>query len=156
MTDFINHRSFIDLERALQPLAANVEVRALHWIHTPEGDQGNEWCFDCGRYKVRNLRRRDRKNREDYGLDGGWRTEEEGFKFCEGCGAHLDAHVLPYGVYSELDYYREYGFSTDATLDAYYISEMLNSLCCTDGSQEQEQAALELWLMAQEFRRKVN
>lgn len=115
------------LER-IRPLTPKLRLPYPRWIVTPDGDLGSEWCGDCGYYKVRNLRRHDRKRRGDYILDGGWRTEEESFKFCAACGVRLNVCLLKYGVLEEVAHYEEWGFSTNAGEDAYEISEMLSAV----------------------------
>lgn len=109
-----------------------VKRRPFHWILTPDGDHGEEWCPDCGHFKVRNLRRHDRKRRADYILDGGWRTEHDGIRICAGCAAFLDGGLTTYGAKSELEYYRECGLSTQRDVDALYLSEIIGSLCFDD------------------------
>lgn len=111
-------------------------VRPCHWIATPNGDNGYEWCPDCGYFKVRNLRRHDRKRRNDYILDGGWRTSHDSMPGCHGCGALLDGSLTSYGASSELDYYEEAGLSTDPKVDALYLSEILDNLPEDDGRLE--------------------
>lgn len=105
-----------------------VETRRCHWISTPDGDNGHEWCKTCGHYKIRNLRRHDRKRREDYILDGGWRTEHDYQPMCHGCGAYLDGCLTKYGARQGMDHYRSEGLSTRPDIDALYLSEILGSL----------------------------
>lgn len=116
------------LIKQLSNIAGERRLPYLRWIITPDGDLGSEWCRDCGYYKVRNLRRHDRKRREDYILDGGWRTEEEGFKYCAGCGSRLDVCLTDYGLREELAHYEECGFSGQRGEDAYELSEMLSAV----------------------------
>lgn len=115
------------LER-LDPLIPEKRLPYPRWIVTPEGDLGSEWCSNCGYFKVRNLRRRDRKRRADYILDGGWRTEEEHFCFCQGCGVRLDVSLLDYGVREEISHFEEHGFSTAPGEDAYELGELLSAI----------------------------
>lgn len=102
--------------------------RNCHWISTPDGDNGYEWCPTCVYYKVRNLRRHDRRRREDYRVDGGWRTEHDSFPICHGCGAFLDGSLTEYGAREEIEYYRSSGLSTRADVDALYLSEIAGAL----------------------------
>lgn len=118
-----------------------VRCKPCHWISTPNGDHGDEWCPDCGYFKVRNLRRHDRKHRADYILDGGWRTEHDSMPICAGCGAFLDGALTTYGAKQELEYYRECGLSTRRDVDALYLGEIIGSLCFDD---EDAPMALEL------------
>lgn len=116
------------LSGQLAPLIPKMRLPYPRWIVTPDGDLGSEWCTDCGYYKVRNLRRHDRKRREDYILDGGWRTEEDGHKFCAGCGVRLDVCLTREGVEEEVGHFEEWGFTTNSGEDAYEISEMLSAV----------------------------
>lgn len=113
------------LKEQVLPFAADVVTRYPRWIITPDGDQGDEWCTDCGGAKLRNMRRRDRKRREDYILDGGWRTEEDGFRFCAGCGVRLDVSLTEYGFIDGLEKFDECGLSSSVADDAYEIAELL-------------------------------
>ena len=117
-----------NLGMLLWPLANKIALKRCHWIVTPDGDLGTEWCTDCGYFKVRNLRRHDRKRRQDYLLDGGWRTDHDHTPFCEACGELLDGNLTNYGSVTELEHYQEYGFSTNVILDAYFLEEMLCNL----------------------------
>lgn len=124
-------------------LASMIPAKRLpypRWIVTPDGDLGSEWCTDCGYYKVRHLRRHDRHRREDYILDGGWRTEEDGHKFCAGCGARLDVCLTNYGVDEELAHFEELGFTTAVGEDAYELGEMLSAVeYRSDNDSEREE-----------------
>lgn len=115
-----------DLSWRLSMMAS--ETLPCHWIATPDGDEGREWCPDCGWAKVRNLRRRDRRRRSHYILDGGWRTNHDSMPICAGCGAFLDGYLTSFGASQELDYYCEAGLSTSAAVDALYLSEILDSI----------------------------
>lgn len=121
-------QSILDLQEAIEPLIDRTKYPYPRWIVTPDGDLGSEWCSDCGTAKVRNLRRRDRRRREDYILDGGWRTEEEHFCFCEGCGVRLDVGLTEYGIREEIAHYEECGLCTEPGVNAYEISEILAGL----------------------------
>lgn len=62
-------------------------------------DEGGDWCFECGRAKCRNLRRHNRK--------AGWVLcgndgEEDGPRWCDGCGARLDYTFTEYAAEVEL------------------------------------------------------
>lgn len=113
------------LEERIHPIFKGIKIRYPRWISTPDGDQGEEWCSDCGYYKVRNLRRRDRKRRTDYILDGGWRTEEDHFCNCVACGVILDVSLTDYGLEEAVRTFEECGLSTSTQVDAYEIGEML-------------------------------
>lgn len=110
----------------IRPMIGKMPIKYPRWISTPEGDLGTEWCSDCGYYKVRNLRRNDRKRRSDYILDGGWRTEEEHFCFCKACGVTLDVCLTDYGAEEAIRTFEECGFSTSQQQDAYELSELLD------------------------------
>lgn len=118
--------SFRDLIWDLNRVAA--PVKDCHWIVTPEGDQGREWCPDCGSAKVRNMRRHDRKRRADYILDGGWRSSHDYMPACAGCGSLLDSALTSYGARAELENYEELGSSTEPAIDAIYLCEIIEAL----------------------------
>lgn len=105
-----------------------VATRPCHWISTPRGDHGREWCPDCGHAKVRNMRRHDRRRRSGYILDGGWRTEHDYMPMCAGCGSYLDGAMTRYAIDEQIEYYREYGLSTDQAVDALYLSEVITNI----------------------------
>lgn len=133
MTDWVFHERARELEGELRLLTVRIEkgIKPCHWICTPDGDGGGEWCPDCGYYKVRHLRRHDRKRRGAYLLDGGWPTEDDHTCFCAGCGAILDASLTDYGVEQELDHFRMYGVTPGSAIVAYYVAEVLAQVACT-------------------------
>ncbi|WP_370677574.1 hypothetical protein [Pleomorphomonas sp. PLEO] len=104
------------------------ETKPCHWISTPDGDQGDDWCPDCGNYKVRNLRRHDRRRRREYILDGGWCTDHDSMPFCAGCGSILSGSLTSYGSAEELAYYLENGLSETPRVDAIYLAEIMEAL----------------------------
>lgn len=125
MTDAAFKRAS-DLSAALQPFAA--PTKPCHWLRTPDGDPGTEWCPDCGHSKLRNLRKHDRKRRDDYILDGGWPMEQDSLPTCVSCGAFLRASLTAYGAQYELDHYLENGLQGPHDVDALYLSEILDSI----------------------------
>lgn len=136
----------------VEPLADRTKRPYPRWISTPDGDEGSEWCSDCGYFKVRNLRRHDRRRREDYILDGGWRTEEDHFCFCAGCGVQLDVCLTDYGVQEAIATFEECGFSTSRAHDAYEISELLNAVeYRSDDDAETEDTRARVIAIAQQF-----
>ncbi len=147
MSAIVQHDEIWGLILSLRPLASTVEERECHWISTPKGDLGNEWCQSCGRAMVRHLRRRekDRRKREDYILDGGWRTDHDGPVFCAGCGVRLNGSLTEYGAIEELEHYSTYGFRPGNAYDAYEMTEMISALEYTsEGSAELAQQAIEI------------
>lgn len=136
------------LSERLAPMIPDKRLPSPRWIVTPDGDLGTEWCTDCGYYKVRNLRRHDRKRREDYILDGGWPTEEDSHKFCAGCGVRLDVSLTRHGVEEELHHYEEYGFTTRPGEDAYEIREMLSAVEYRGDRDEDDEEELRQRVMA--------
>lgn len=126
------------LDEQLQPLARKVKIEMPRWISTPEGDHGDEWCFDCGYYKVRNLRRHDRKKHAEYFLDGGWCTEDDNLLRCVSCGVNLATSLTDYGVGNELENLSEYGFFRDDNYTAFVLSNILSNILCQDDKHNQE------------------
>lgn len=133
----------------LEPLVPDWALRPAHWISTPDGDLGSEWCEDCGTYMVRHLRRHDRKRREDYILDGGWSTDAEHFTFCSQCGKRLHISLTQFGAVSEIENYEQNGFSLSRDDDAYELSQILASLSWREATERDtitaaRQSAIEL------------
>lgn len=131
-------KAVASLQARVEPFAKGLKVRMPRWISTPDGDLGTEWCSDCGYFKVRNLRRRDPKRREEYILDGGWRTEEEHFCSCINCGVQLDICLTDYGLASEIEHYETGGYSTSIQTDAYEIGQMLDAVEWRDDKEKPE------------------
>lgn len=79
---------------------------------------------------VRHLRKREknRRRRDDYILDGGWRTEHDGPVFCAGCGAILDGSLTDYGAVSEIEHYSSYPPRPGNAFDAHHLCEALSTL----------------------------
>lgn len=136
------------LRERLEPFIPKWKLPYPRWIVTPDGDLGSEWCRNCGYYKVRNLRRRDRRRAEDYILDGGWRTEEDGHRFCAGCGVRLDVGLTKHGVYEEVDHFEELGFSTDPEADAYELGELLDAVDYRSDGEDSEEERVRTSVMA--------
>lgn len=128
----------------IRPVIGKMPIRYPRWISTPDGDLGSEWCSDCGYYKVRNLRHRDRKRQRDYILDGGWRTEEDHFCFCEGCGVRLNVCLTDYGAEEAIRTFEECGFSTAKNQDAYELVELLERVeyASNSGDNTDQRAAV--------------
>lgn len=131
MHDILHNERCSELEILLAPMAAEVTVKALHWITLPTGgmhesDDGYDWCEDCADKKIAELRAADPEHADEYILDGGWGGHEaESLAHCVGCHCHLRVTLLKYGVYEELAYYRENGFSTKPEEDAYALENVL-------------------------------
>lgn len=102
-----------------------------YWIAGPAEDYG-DWCRSCGMFKLRNVRRRDRKRRDEYLLDGGWRTEHDHRLFCSGCHVKLDGSLTTYGVEAELEHFTYYGVRPGSAGDADDLLEVLEALEWTD------------------------
>lgn len=123
------HRAH-DLYFALEPLARHCPTKPAFWVTSPDGevytDYGSDFCGSCASAICRNRRRRDRKRRADYRVDGGWRTEHDVAPYCGGCGVKLDACRTGYGASRELEYYAEVGVRPGNALDALCLLEVLN------------------------------
>lgn len=129
MNDWKPHRRAIAMYDALLPLASTCAAVKPHWVRTPKEDLG-DYCRGCGRAVTRHLRRRERNRslRSEYILDGGWRTESDGPRYCEGCGVKLDFALTDYGVTSELEHFAHYGVRPGSTDDARCLLEVLTQL----------------------------
>ncbi|WP_040616188.1 hypothetical protein [Roseibium sp. TrichSKD4] len=114
-----------ELQARLKPFLPTERPEPACWISTPDGDEGNEWCGTCGYYKVRNLRRRDRRRQGDYFLDGGWRAECDHFPCCAGCGVELDIIPTDYCIEELICNFERSGFYQDSQATAFEIDEIL-------------------------------
>lgn len=130
MSDIIHYQRATDLEFELDDLSRPLRQQRpeIHWISTPDGDQGSEWCGRCGHFKVRHLQRHDRKRRDSYFLDGGWRTEEDGFRYCCACGVQLDVGLTTYGALEAIESLDHFGIRPGNAEDAADLSEILSTL----------------------------
>ncbi|WP_421565941.1 hypothetical protein [Ochrobactrum sp. EDr1-4] len=126
-----HHKEIDELLDKLTPLASQARVENAHWIVTPEGEyvsnNGNEWCFDCGSAKLKNLRKHNRKNADGYILDGGWAIDHDTPPMCAHCGVKLRASLLVYGGIYELDHFRDNPPVPGNIDHAYEVSEMLSA-----------------------------
>lgn len=122
-----NH-DLISLAPAIHAIAApfTKEVQPMRWISTPNGDEGSEWCYECGTAKVRELREADPDNAGDYILDGGWAIEMDTTCWCEHCGVRLDSNMTDYCAREELTHYTTHGIQAFCSEIAYDISELVD------------------------------
>ncbi len=111
---------------AITPFLPSERPEPAHWITTPDGDLGHEWCASCGYYKLRNLRRHDKERRDDYQLDGGYRTENDCFVSCESCGKPLDVTPTDYCINECLRNFEDGGFYEEAQATAFELVEILD------------------------------
>lgn len=102
------------------------EVQDMHWISTPNGDEGSEWCYNCGNARIDELRAANPQHSEDYFLDGGWAIEDDSTCWCERCGVRLNSIMTDYCASSELDHYVATGIVSFCEEIAYDISELVN------------------------------
>jgi hypothetical protein len=133
MGDIIHHPEVRDIVRALDPIAETVPVKNAHWITLPDGSSyygshGAEWCRDCARPMIRHLRRKDRRHRRDYVLDGGWCSEHETPPHCAGCGVKLECTLTSYGALEELDHFRDNPPSPAFPHTIYEVREMVQAV----------------------------
>lgn len=144
-----------DLQSQIEPLIGKMKIKYPHWINAPDGSQPDSWCGECGYFKMRNLRRHNKKHRDEYNLDGGWRTEEEHFCFCQHCGVRLSVCLTDYGLDEEIRHYQENGLCTSASINAYEINELLERVEYGDDEEtlERRQAVVEV---ARQFLAQVN
>ncbi len=121
-------QELLELGRDVRAIAAPFthEVEDMHWISTPNGDEGSEWCYECGSTKVEELRKADPDHADDYFLDGGWAIEDDSTCWCEGCGVRLNSIMTDYCAKEELSYYTDNGIQHYCTEVAYDISELVD------------------------------
>lgn len=76
-----------------------------YWISTPDCEVDSlEWCWPCGNYKLRHMRRHDRKRRDEYFLSR-CDAESDIVYICAGCGHRLRTVLTTYGISQELDHF---------------------------------------------------
>jgi hypothetical protein len=78
-------------------LLKNVEPKQGHWIAGTDQDgnsydQSEDWCEDCGKKKVKELKESGNENEgHEYILDGGWENHESDYPtHCEECSCLLN------------------------------------------------------------------
>lgn len=96
-------QDFDDIIEQLEKIASPLDPENIHWI---PGEAGENWCYACGKAKAKHMRRRAKKNKKDFILDGGWSGgEEDNPAYCEGCGKLLHYSLTDYGVEQELSHF---------------------------------------------------
>lgn len=100
-----------DVDKYLCDLCAGLDLDHVHWVHGD--DEAQDWCHSCCTFKVRHLRRRNKKNRDDYSVDGGYGSESDGVAVCAGCGELLAYSLSDSGVREELWHFLIYGFADE-------------------------------------------
>lgn len=133
-----------DLAKKVEALAATVVDSNPLWICTPCGEyetnNGNDWCEDCAVPMFKHLRRKDKRRRDDYFLDGNGRIESDTHRFCAHCGKWLRISLTSYGVEEELAHYLENGFNVaDVPNEAYSIDLLMRAASWGGDSAEEIQ-----------------
>lgn len=101
---------------------AKIEIKTQYWVR---GSGDNEYCLDCCRAAVAKIKAA--APDADVDVDGGWRQEEDGLRFCDTCDVALDVSFTEYAVGAQLDSFDGYAFDVNDPLDCLSLSEMLNS-----------------------------
>lgn len=113
-----------EVTAALAALSRRARPRPQHWLHGEGQDEGISWCLSCAKKKVRKLE----KEGKAVSIEGGPNDiqDEDGPRFCEGCGHIVEYHLTDYGVET---YFPEY--EKDPTLTspqvAYEASRLFES-----------------------------
>ena len=89
------------------PLGHSAEAATVtqYWI---DNWAENGYCRPCAEKKLAEIRAATPDD-DDIGLSGGWRTEEDGQRFCDTCGVQLDVSFTDYAVESELEHFELHG-----------------------------------------------
>jgi len=132
----VHHPDCDRLIAVLHPMTRGVRVKRGYWITDPDcgmhiNENGGDWCYLCGSVTVLQLQALDAERRDEYTLDGGWRSEHDTPPMCAGCGAKIDGALLLYGAVYELEHFREHPPKSGSADDCYAICEMLAALSFT-------------------------
>lgn len=96
-----------------------------HWVHG--ADEGESYCLKCCERVVTRIRKERSDESDDVCVDGGWRTENDGMRFCcnEKCSRPLDVSFTDYAVESELEHFEANGFNAQDPGDWWSLDRML-------------------------------
>jgi hypothetical protein len=127
----------------LDAISYDLDLENVHWVHG--GDEAADWCYDCCKAMVRHLRKKDKKNRKEYCVDGGWSGgESDNTPFCAGCGKMLAYSLTKYGMDSEFDHFLNHDFfCCDGSIDpytAYELSAVIGAARCFDDEETSKKA----------------
>jgi hypothetical protein len=116
------------IEKALYVMAKT--PADAYWIAGHE--EGQSWCEDCGSFKVKNLRRRNKNNRDDYFLRGPDDGESDGCQFCAACGDLLRYSLTGSGIIEEYNHFIRYpdDLSSIDPVTAYILYRVVHDAQC--------------------------
>jgi hypothetical protein len=108
-----------EAEAALAPLAKRAKARPQHWLSGDGIDEAISWCRRCAEKEAAKIGKAEKK---EIRVDGGYDVQDEdGVRFCEGCGHIVEFHLTEFGM---LSYIQE--FEKDPVVknpvDAYELS----------------------------------
>lgn len=111
------------LEKFFDEGAYRVPSEPEHWIHG--ADEGFSYCLECCEEEVKRLSKENPK--EEYSVDGGWKTEGDSTPFCEICGQLLENTLTDYGCEEEVNHFLLNGFDPKSDDDRRAMSEVINA-----------------------------
>lgn len=122
------HDDIFQMKFALSVMAIAAEPEeSARWIVTHEGDEGEEYCSDCGNARVAELREQFPDHKDDIYLDGGWNIQMDHHPFCCKCGTRLDGDPTDYCISEEISHFLENGFHCVNAEIAYEIEAIVSS-----------------------------
>lgn len=94
------------------------EAAPCHWIHGAneiddlDCTEADDFCRPCAEKKLAAFAEAHPDRAEaiafnEYGVDGGWRTDHDSAPFCATCGVKLIGSLTDYGAHSELEHFEE-------------------------------------------------
>lgn len=113
-----------EAEAALQPLAKRAKARPQHWLSGPGMDEGISWCRKCAEKQAAKL---GKAQKQEIRVEGGYDVQDEdGPRFCEGCGHIVEFHLTEFGILSYLPEF-EKDPVVKSPVDAYELSRYFES-----------------------------
>ena len=118
-TGYMHHEA----EDALSRLAKKAKARPQHWLTGDGMDEAVSWCRRCAEKEAA----KQRKAGKDVRVDGGREIQDEdGTRFCEGCGHIVEFHLTEFGILSYIDQFEKESAVKDP-VSAYELSRFFEA-----------------------------